>query len=135
MPTNHAITSIALSILAVLAGWALLSICAYVFKKICQYRQITELRRQGKTVPTSRMHTEPGVVLIVGTRNGQFDNCIEFWWIPTYCSSSDVDVVEKWIAGEAFAFEKQAEIKHMFRANSIPTQFVQFNEVSRHCDI
>lgn len=133
MPTNHAITSISVSLLAVLAGWALLEICAYTFKKFCQYRQINELRRQGKTVPTSRMHTEPGAVLFVGTRNGH--NCIEFWWIPTCCPMSSIAVVEKWIAGEAFAFEKQAEIKHMVRANSISTQFVQLDEVSRHYDI
>jgi|694.fasta_scaffold127221_5 hypothetical protein len=129
MRLDQTILNLSITALAVFGAWVFLIVCVRLAKKTRQHYELQQLRRDGRTVPNEHLNSEAGVVLCVEATSPQ--SSVEYWWVPTSTPLSSEEVVEKWMAGEALAFDQQKEIGRMVFANLIPRQVVRYREVSR----
>jgi len=129
MRLDQTILSLSMTALAVLGAWAFLVFCVRLVKRTRQHYELQQLRRDGRTVPNEHLNSEAGVVLCVEATSLQ--SSVKYWWVPASTPLSSEAVVEKWMAGEALAFDRQREIGRMVLANLVPKQVVRYREVSR----
>lgn len=129
MRLDRTILSLVLTPLVMLGAWACLIVCTRFASKTRQHFRLKQLRREGRTVPYEQLNNESGAVLYV--KSAFFQGGIEYWWVPTNGQLSSEAVIDKWNAGEAFAFERQCQIARLVLSNSVPMQVVRYQEVSR----
>jgi hypothetical protein len=128
MRLDRIILSALIAVIGVLVAWAglYLGVRFTTYLKRCLHLRL--LRRQGRTVSNECISDVSGVVLCVEVTENP--SGVQYWWVPSSSELPTEAVVDRWIAGEAFAFDCQKEMGRLVGANLVPTRVVRFREVS-----